>query len=62
MYYIIIYFSCFFAAALLTHSREIAVLVLDIEEDLEDMDGRNCIDSPISDGTIEEDFEQALAK
>jgi len=33
----------------------------DIEEDLEDMDGRNCIDSPISDGTIEEDFEQALA-
>ena len=35
---------------------------LDLEEELEDMNGRNVIDSPISDGTIEEDFEQALAK
>ena len=35
--------------------------LLEIEDELEDVD-RNCIDSPISDGTIEEDFEQALAK
>jgi len=33
----------------------------DLEDELEDVAGRGCIDSPISDGTIEEDFEQALA-
>ena len=42
-------------------SIPISIYLLEIEDELEDVD-RNCIDSPISDGTIEEDFEQALAK